>query len=395
MNAEATLHRHIRKPLVTAALVAIMIAFAVAPLIERELLGIDASLSLPLGLLGAGWTVITSLAFRAGGIDSRLFRALNRGETAVLLAVCLIPICVSGNAMSPLWLLHFAHVVTCGTSGAERRYNISLFTLLPIAVVVGFGLTHGAAAASVVAAFAGASLYTYVVMSATSSRLTATREQRNALQRQLTTLMVQRERERIARDLHDGVGTELSSLFWQLQSLRATAATPDAEASFDALTHRITQSTDELRNVVWELRANSLAWPELVAHLRTRCLAIAGDEASVTLEAAPAEGVTVPGEVLMHVARIVQEAVRNAIHHGRARNVALKLDLGRHLVLEVTDDGTGIAPEAARRSVGGLRNMEVRVQSLGGAFSVGPGPCGGTRLHAELPLSQVASTASA
>lgn len=389
MNAEAVLHRQIRGPLATWSLLLIIAAFAVAPLfpVDQRVLGYSPWLSLPLGALGIGWTVAAGVAYRRLGLGSTPYRVLNRGETIVFLVICLAGVIQSGNPASVVWLFHFAHVVTCGTSGGERRFNLTLFAVLPLVAVVTFTVTQGLASGALVTAIAGIALYAYAVMSATAVRLSETQRQRDRLEAQVTALTVSKERARIARDLHDGVGAELSSLFWQLQSLRATATTPEAQASFDTLTSRITQSTDELRNVVWELRATSLTWPELLAHLRTRCLELAGGEASVHVVADEAETREIPGDVRMHVARIVQEAVRNAIHHGRARRLELRLSLSDVLRVEIDDDGHGIPPDASRRSVGGLRNLDVRVKSLGGVFSAAPRALGGgTSVRAEIPL---------
>lgn len=396
MDSQTALHRQIRGAPATIALLAIIFGFAVAPLfpVDRGVLGYDAWLSLPLGAFGAAWTITTGLAFRLKGHASSLYAALNRGETMVFSAICLTAICQSGNPASAVWVLHFGHVVTCGTSGGERRYNLGVFTVASALATAWFAATRGFAAATLVAALAGVAIYVYAVMSSTASRLSEAISQRDRLQAQLTAVTVSQERARIARDLHDGVGAELTGLFWQLQSLAATATTPEARASFDGLTQRITQSTDELRNVVWELRATSLAWPELIAHLRTRCAELAGDVASVALEADSEETREIPGDVRMNVARIVQEAVRNAIHHGRARHLALRVHVGERLVVEVDDDGSGIAPDAARRSVGGLRNIDVRVKALGGTFSVSPREGGGTRLRAEIPLAPMPSSAA-
>lgn len=394
METEAALHRHIRGPLATTALLALIAAFAIAPLfpVDEALLGYAPALSLPLGALGIVWTFSTVLVFRRLGRRSPAYRFMNRVETAILVGASLLPIVASGNAANPLWILHFAHVVTCGTSGGERRYNFWLFTVGSALTALAFAFMNGPAVGALVAAIGGVSLYAYTVLSATAQRLSTTKQQRDHLQAQLTALTVSKERARIARDLHDGVGAELSSLFWQLQSLKAMTSSPEAQANFEALTQRIRQSTDELRNVVWELRATSLAWPELIAHLRTRCAELAGDVASVSFEADEGEAFEVPGEIRMHVARIVQEAVRNAIHHGRATKVALRLRVGHQLSLEVEDDGTGISPEALRRSVGGLRNMQVRVEALGGTLLVSQRVGGGTQVRAAVPLVAQAST---
>ncbi|MBE2250915.1 MAG: hypothetical protein IAE78_15365 [Myxococcus sp.] len=392
MDAEAAVHRQIRQPLTSLGLLLIVACFAVAPLAPfgERVMGTSAQFGLSMASLAAVAMLATGFAYRRFGLRSGIYRALNRLETATLATLCLATIMKSGNAASAVWALHFGHLVGCGSSGGERRFNLAVFSTLSAVTVGFFAVTQGLGAGALAAAIAGVALSGYSVMSATTSQLTQTRADRDRLEAELASMTIAQERARIARDLHDGVGTELSSLFWQLQSLRAAATTPEAMAVFDALSSRITQSTDELRSVVWELRATSLSWPELLAHLRTRCSELAGDEARVTLVGDETAARDVPGDVRLHIARIVQEAVRNAIHHGRARHLTIRLTLAEALRIEVDDDGRGIAPDASRRSVGGLRNLDVRVRSLGGVFSIAPREGGGTRLHAEIPLAAAA-----
>lgn len=384
---ESVNQRYVRSPGATALVVVVFTIFGVSPCFEglAPRLGYGLSVSVPAALLASTSLVLTALAFRAGGLHDRRYRWLNRGERVLLGALTTLVICASGNPVSPLWLLHVVHVVTSGLSGAERRFNLRVFALVPLAAVLFFGATQGPGAGALVAAIAAISLYAYVAMAKLRDHLTSTIEQRDRLQATLASLSLSEERARIARDLHDGVGTELSSLFWQLQSLKRSAG-PDVQASLDSLTQRITQSTDELRNVVWELRATSLEWPDLVAHLRTRCVELAGDEATVTLCTAGREAVAISGDLRMNVARIVQEAVRNAIHHGHARTVDLRLVVNEALVIEIDDDGEGIAPDAARRSVGGIRNIQVRVANQRGTLAVSRREGGGTALRIILPL---------
>ncbi|MDX2009158.1 MAG: sensor histidine kinase [Myxococcaceae bacterium] len=386
---ESVNQRYVRSAPATAVVVIVFFVFALSPLSDglAARLGYGLSISLPTALVSSLWTVVTALAFHRGGLHDRRYRWLNRGERVLFGALTTFVICASANPVSPLWLLHLVHVVTSGMSGAERTFNLRVFAVVPLAAVLFFGVTQGPASGALVAAIAATSLYAYVAMAKLREHLTETIAQRDRLQDKLTSLSVSEERARIARDLHDGVGTELSSLFWQLQSLKRSAA-PDVQASLDSLTQRITQSTDELRNVVWELRATSLEWPDLVAHLRTRCLDLAGDEATVTLSSSGREAIACSGDLRMNVARIVQEAVRNAIHHGHARKVDLRLAVNEALVIEIDDDGDGIAPDAARRSVGGIRNIQVRVANQRGTLAVSRREGGGTALRIVLPLEE-------
>jgi signal transduction histidine kinase len=390
---ETVNQRFVRSPVGTAVVVTVFAVFGLAPLFEplAPRLGYSLAVGLPVAALASLWNIAVAVAFQRGGLNDRRYRLLNRGERMLFGALTIFVICASGNPVSPIWLLHLVHVVTSGMSGAERDFNLRVFTAVPLVAVGFFGVTQGPGAGLLVAAIAVTALYAYVAMTKLREQLTRTIEQRDALQVQLSSLELSEERARIARDLHDGVGTELSSLFWQLQSLKRSAS-PEVEASLDSLTQRISQSTDELRNTVWELRATSLDWPDLVAHLRSRCLTLAGDEAVLSFTTSGREPRAISGDLRMNVARIVQEAVRNAIHHGHARTVDVRLKVGDALVIEIDDDGEGIAPDAARRSVGGIRNIQVRVSNLKGTLAVARRETRGTSLRAVLPLEPPAST---
>jgi len=91
--------------------------------------------------------------------------------------------------------------------------------------------------------------------------------------------------------------------------------------------------------------------------------------------------------VAMHVYRIAQEAVSNAVRHSGARNIRITL-LQEHgeTVLSVADDGAGLPGDAPPPGGMGLRTMRYRAGLIGGALEVGPGPNGGTLVVCRLPL---------
>jgi two-component system sensor histidine kinase UhpB len=91
--------------------------------------------------------------------------------------------------------------------------------------------------------------------------------------------------------------------------------------------------------------------------------------------------------------RMVQEALTNVARHARARSVEVELRIeGDRLVLTVSDDGTGLAPDAMERSGSfGLMGLRERAHMLGGEFRIVARRGGGTRLVATLPLSPPAS----
>ena len=79
--------------------------------------------------------------------------------------------------------------------------------------------------------------------------------------------------------------------------------------------------------------------------------------------------VLVPADVGAHAVAVVREGVSNAVRHGHAEAITLTVEAGDELVVDVTDDGTGTDPTAARS---GLRNLEERAHGCGGTLSVTP-----------------------
>ena len=94
-----------------------------------------------------------------------------------------------------------------------------------------------------------------------------------------------------------------------------------------------------------------------------------------------------PAAVEVAAYRIIQEAMTNVARHAHARTCRVRLSVdqtGSVLELEVTDDGVGM-PEGRRAGVG-LSSMRERAEELGGTLVVEPGPEGGTRVLARLPM---------
>jgi signal transduction histidine kinase len=97
-----------------------------------------------------------------------------------------------------------------------------------------------------------------------------------------------------------------------------------------------------------------------------------------------------------HLYLIAQEAINNAVRHGKARSIAVRLRTSRVLVsLSVTDDGVGIADKAARGAGMGLKLMQYRSAMTGGVMRIKRLPQGGTRIHSVCPQALPALTAAA
>jgi two-component system, NarL family, sensor histidine kinase DevS len=206
--------------------------------------------------------------------------------------------------------------------------------------------------------------------------------EKNRAQRQLD---VFGDRDRIARDLHDRVIQRLFATGLQLQSTLRRSPDP-------AVQRRIQQAVDELDVTMREIRTSIFDLHTIgegaAGGLRRRLLdtaakAAEGHGLSPSVRIAGAVDTLVPPDVGAHAVAVVQEAVSNAARHAAARAVTLTVEAGDELLIEVTDDGCGIDPRAARS---GLRNLEGRAHECGGSFQVQPTSGGGTRLSWRVPL---------
>jgi signal transduction histidine kinase len=197
-----------------------------------------------------------------------------------------------------------------------------------------------------------------------------------------------RERERIARDLHDGVGATLTAARLMTQLARRVGGGERETELLARLEGTLHDGMAELHAALWSLDPRETTWGELVARVRRHvadvCLS-AGLE--LRFEAAGDVGVTPSPAVKLALLRLSQEALSNVVRHTRARAVRLRLtaELDEHtLVFE--DDGGGIV--AAREGGRGLANMAARVEELGGVLRFETLPAG-TRIVARIPASPV------
>jgi signal transduction histidine kinase len=189
------------------------------------------------------------------------------------------------------------------------------------------------------------------------------------------------ERQRIMRDIHDGVGAQLVGLISLVGHDAARAPLREhAQAALDEL--RI--AVDALQTAGDDL-ATVLGTTRYRLQQRFDAAGIAFDW---QVDAVPPAGALTPAAV-MHVQRILHEALTNVLKHARAGNVRVALQRAATpdaIVLTIEDDGGGLPAAASAGPGHGLRNMHSRAEAIGGRLTVGPSARGGTCVQLSLPL---------
>lgn len=276
------------------------------------------------------------------------------------------------------WLLLFPLLglaVGAIVRGAVRLRLIAFPLVLAVGVVTfwrdgwdSFGVVYGT--------------FISVMVTAAILTLNSTVEELRATQEELARTAVEKERLRFSRDLHDLLGHTLSVIV-----VKSEAARRLAPRDLDAALAQITDIESVGRQALTEIREAVSGYREvtLAAELsRARdALCAAGIEATVRQSGPPLEPQT---EALL--SWVVRESATNVVRHSRATRCAI--DLGgtpERVRLTVTDDGRGTGDGTPGSGLKGLRE---RMATAGGTVESGPGPRGGFRVTAELPVEQPA-----
>jgi PAS domain S-box-containing protein len=196
-----------------------------------------------------------------------------------------------------------------------------------------------------------------------------------------------REQRRIAYDLHDGVGQQLVGIALSAKLLEEQLrAERSAEADRASLIAKLANGA--ARQV--RLTARTLEGADGLGDLKTALRSLAANMSEncgvkVTVKA-DSSSLPISPPVAAQLYRVAQEAMRNAIEHGAAREVLIQLTFGdQDLMLTVQDDGKGFDAKINGQGMG-LRIMRYRAQCIGGSCEVHAGPTQGTIVHCRVPL---------
>jgi signal transduction histidine kinase len=208
------------------------------------------------------------------------------------------------------------------------------------------------------------------------------------LQQSRTELVTTREEERrrLRRDLHDGLGSALTSVTFQLDAA-SNLLDRDPQAVKTLLKELKAQtqaSIADIRRLVYNLRPPILDEWGLVAALREQVAQYQLNNVQVRVDA-PEPFPGLPAAVEVAAYRIALEALANVVRHAHASTCTMRLLIGDDaLTVEVQDDGSGL-PRNVHAGVG-INAMRERATELGGSCTVETLATGGTRVLAGLPL---------
>ncbi len=184
---------------------------------------------------------------------------------------------------------------------------------------------------------------------------------------------VEKERTRIATDMHDDLGAGLSKIKFLSETIGIKKQQQQSiEEDISKIREYAHEMIDKMGEIVWALNEKNDSLIDLLSYTRfyaVEYLSQNGIESKV--EAFDQISVTfVSGEFRRNVYLTVKEALHNVVKHAQATNVTITIKAGRELTIEIQDNGTGFDKKNIRPFSNGLANMEMRIKEIGGKLSI-------------------------
>ena len=203
-------------------------------------------------------------------------------------------------------------------------------------------------------------------------------------------IAIEQERTKMARELHDGLGSMLSGIKHSF-----TAMTNDFELNdkqkllFHSNLDKLNESIKELRNISHNMASDALLKYGLENSLRDYCNnASLNSGIPVSFAALDTKDLNIGEEKSVHIFRVIQELFQNIIKHADAKNVVVQLsNNNKNLYITVEDDGRGFDLAGTKKREGiGLKNIESRIKLLKGDLDYKTAPGKGTSVMMIIPV---------
>nr|WP_295864354.1 ATP-binding protein [uncultured Chitinophaga sp.] len=190
----------------------------------------------------------------------------------------------------------------------------------------------------------------------------------------------ERERRRVARELHDGLGGLLSGIRIKLSGVSRS------NEELDKIIHQVDNAVSEVRRIAHNMMPETLARFGVETALQELCDSLQTPQTVIHFEAFDIRK-EMPVSAQLAIYRIVQEALSNALRYADAKNIVVQCSQNGHtFFITVEDDGKGFDPRRPQRIGIGLASMENRARYLNGKLELDSQPGAGTTIHVELDL---------
>ncbi|MBL7732875.1 MAG: hypothetical protein JNM88_16985 [Chitinophagaceae bacterium] len=201
---------------------------------------------------------------------------------------------------------------------------------------------------------------------------------------------IEKERNRISRDMHDDLGSGLTKIAILSEVAKKQLPEPDkAKEQLEKISESSRELVDNLQDIIWVLNPRNDTLESLSAYIREYALKYFEPLAVTIRFDYPAEFTTthLSEEKRRNVYMTVKETLNNIAKHAWCNNLLIAIkETARKFEVSITDDGKGFDTEKIRPFANGLKNMQTRIEQSGGTYSITSAPGKGTNTTITMPV---------
>ena len=181
---------------------------------------------------------------------------------------------------------------------------------------------------------------------------------------------IEKERTRIATDMHDDLGAGLSTIRFLSEKVKRNTFSEVTRDDVDKMQSASNELIDKMNEIIWSMNEKNDSLEQLVFYTRSYAMEycennILSCEISLPESIPP---VVVSGEMRRNIFLTVKEGLHNIVKHANAKNVNISINISDKIDIAVQDDGQGLIHGHRIQSGNGLKNMRKRIESIGGCI---------------------------
>lgn len=194
------------------------------------------------------------------------------------------------------------------------------------------------------------------------------------------------ERNRISQEIHDDIGSGLTSIRLLSEIAKAKSSQPDNK-ELEKISATSNVLMDKMNEIIWTLNSRNDSLPNLIAYLRHHVVEYFESlhmHLHLTVPDVINE-ITISGKIRRNILLSVKEALHNVVKHSQATDVNVEFTVDQYFSISISDNGIGFNPALNKSHSNGLHNMKERLQVIGGTCSIVND--GGTSIILKVPLN--------
>ncbi len=183
---------------------------------------------------------------------------------------------------------------------------------------------------------------------------------------------VEKERTRIATDMHDDFGASLSRIKFLSEKIQLEKDNPEkTHQDLGKISSYSDEMAEKMGEIVWALNQRYDYSGDMISFCRSYASEYLGDKnIKLRFESSDVAEIKINGEIRRNIFLVIKESLHNIVKHSKASEVFIQINIDKELQVLIQDNGKGFDARAIRPFADGIENMRKRIEEIGGHFSL-------------------------